>query len=317
MDDKELQKLFAPAKKIVLSAEEKSQRRAVLYSFMQLRPAQVVLARSQGFFNRLIRPVPALASILILSLAGGGVAAASEQSLPGDALYPIKIHINEEVRAALAVSTEAKASWEVRRSERRLEEAEKLAVAGKLGPAVRADLERQFEVHAERAEQKKLVKINQRLENTIQKHRQILARLAEEDEKELIEVQPVAVAAMKSDEVSAQQSRRQETAASVAEKKAERVAANLTQALAALIPSAAADEARARLALASKIIAEGKARMSAEAYGEAFVLFQKANRIIKEVRQLEQKQRKPDSAEERRDGRENQLRARLEGFHRP
>lgn len=38
---------------------------------------------------------------------GGGVGFAAEQAEPGDALYTVKTHVNDEVRAMLNIETEA------------------------------------------------------------------------------------------------------------------------------------------------------------------------------------------------------------------
>ena len=60
--------------------------------------------------------------ILALMFGGGGISYAAEGAVPGDALYPIKVSVNEEVRDLVAFSPEAKADWETRRLERRLAE---------------------------------------------------------------------------------------------------------------------------------------------------------------------------------------------------
>lgn len=98
--------------------------------------------------------VPIMAALLISVVVGGGVSFAAENSLPGDLLYAIKININEEVRAALAVSNVAKADLEARLAERRIEEAEKLAERGELNEEKRAELESKLRNHAERAKEK-------------------------------------------------------------------------------------------------------------------------------------------------------------------
>ncbi len=64
--------------------------------------------------------------VILLIAATTGVAAAAEGSIPGDTLYPIKIHVTEELRSALARKPESKAEWETKRVERRLSEAEKV-----------------------------------------------------------------------------------------------------------------------------------------------------------------------------------------------
>lgn len=72
-----------------------------------------------------IVPVPSIVGIITVVLVC--TALASEGSLPGGILYPVKIGINEELRAFFTFGASADAHWNVRRSERRLEEAEKLA----------------------------------------------------------------------------------------------------------------------------------------------------------------------------------------------
>jgi len=84
---------------------------------------------------------------------GGGVSYAAEGAVPGDALYPIKVGINEEVRDIVALTPEAKADWESRLVERRLEEAEKLAEAtGAIPPAAQEIIEEKLEKHIEKLE---------------------------------------------------------------------------------------------------------------------------------------------------------------------
>ena len=92
----------------------------------------------------------AIALIIALCL-GGGVSFAAENAVPGDALYVVKTEVNENVRAALAVSTEAKARWQTKAAERRLQEAEKLSARGELSADVAAKLGAEFSEHAEAA----------------------------------------------------------------------------------------------------------------------------------------------------------------------
>jgi len=64
---------------------------------------------------------------------GGGLAFASERSLPGDILYPIKTNITEEVVASFQSTPEAKIAWEEKRVERRSVESLLLNQRGDLG----------------------------------------------------------------------------------------------------------------------------------------------------------------------------------------
>ncbi|MEI6581191.1 MAG: DUF5667 domain-containing protein [bacterium] len=73
-----------------------------------------------------------MASLLVIVLSSGGVAFASQESLPGNILYPIKVSIIEPINSALKFSTESKAKYESKLATERLIEAETLAYQGKL-----------------------------------------------------------------------------------------------------------------------------------------------------------------------------------------
>jgi cytochrome b involved in lipid metabolism len=86
-------------------------------------------------------------ALLIAMLLSGSVSYAAEGSLPGDTLYPIKIHVNENVKGALALSAEAKAEHEASLAEERLTEAEELARTERLSTSTREDLKDAFLEH--------------------------------------------------------------------------------------------------------------------------------------------------------------------------
>lgn len=88
------------------------------------------------FASFLLRPFPVAAFALILAVFGGALPMAAAGSLPGDALYPVKVAFNERVELALAPSTEAKAGARVRIAEERLRETAVLAARGDLGAEV-------------------------------------------------------------------------------------------------------------------------------------------------------------------------------------
>ena len=73
-----------------------------------------------------------MATFLILILSGGGIAVASQKSLPGDALYSIKVSIVEPINSSLMFSSEEKAIYEGGLAKERILEAETLAYKGKL-----------------------------------------------------------------------------------------------------------------------------------------------------------------------------------------
>lgn len=186
--EQKFNEIIKKAKTIRMKPEEKSDIRTRLYV---LAGGGMPVVKTGNFGWRIFRPVPMFASLMIALLVGGSVSFASEGSLPGDILYPIKIAFNEEVRATVALSSEAKADWEVRRAERRLEEAEKLSEKGELDEEKKAFVDSKITEHAEKAgrnsekaEARALVKAKAKslveLEMVLQKHSRILSRLAEE-----------------------------------------------------------------------------------------------------------------------------------------
>lgn len=77
----------------------------------------------------------------------GGTASAAESALPGDILYPVKIHAVEPVEGALAVSHDAKTAWHAKVAARRISEAGALAAKGTLTASRSAELAADFEQH--------------------------------------------------------------------------------------------------------------------------------------------------------------------------
>jgi len=72
----------------------------------------------------------AFSVLLLLGVSGGGLVYAAENALPGDALYGVKIHVNEAVRAKLQLTPEERAHWAVTCLERRMEELRALEARG-------------------------------------------------------------------------------------------------------------------------------------------------------------------------------------------
>ncbi len=79
-----------------------------------------VSLKNIGLFNNSFTGSAALA-VIILAVGIGGIASASQASLPGDNLYSIKI-LSEELRSALTASPAAKALLEAEFSAKRIEE---------------------------------------------------------------------------------------------------------------------------------------------------------------------------------------------------
>lgn len=139
---------------VSLSSSEKEKLARVVSEYVSFKPRarekRASEAPAAGFFAFGMRPL-ALALSLAIVVSGAGVSYAAELSVPGDILYPIKVSVNEEVRAAFATTPEKRASFAAERAEKRLDEAATLAVSGKLDDTKREDLEARFAKHAAEA----------------------------------------------------------------------------------------------------------------------------------------------------------------------
>ncbi len=100
-----------------------------------LEPAKPTIAdRLYGVFALLGKPAPllvrSLAILVVIAGLVGSATVASADSLPDDLLYSVKL-AGEQLRLAVAVSPEDHASVELSIAEHRLDEAERLATAGR------------------------------------------------------------------------------------------------------------------------------------------------------------------------------------------
>lgn len=187
------------AEHLHLSAAEKQQGREALFRHMQLHAVRNGKENRQSIQSQhtvftsilsLIRS-PMIASLLIALtlIASGGISYAAESSLPGDTLYPVKIHVNEEVRSALAVNDKDQAEWDAARAERRLAEAATLAAKGQLKADTQTQIATNFENFADRVservqkleaagETEKAAEVSSRFEAALKAHEKILTSLS-------------------------------------------------------------------------------------------------------------------------------------------
>jgi len=80
-----------------------------------------------------------IAAVLVL-FASVGTSYAAQGSLPGDALYAVKVNVNEKVASVMAITPVARAQFDAGLAERRLEEVEILAAAHRLTPEMSVEL---------------------------------------------------------------------------------------------------------------------------------------------------------------------------------
>ena len=124
--------------------------RARLEERMALNPVRENIPLSLYF-----RLAPALVTIFaVLIFSGGGIAFASQKSLPGSILYPVKI-LTEDVREAVVFNPETKIKLRAEYAQKRINELEKVMERKDIDPkkieAVRIKIENNFERNIQKA----------------------------------------------------------------------------------------------------------------------------------------------------------------------
>lgn len=315
-------KLLRETKKISFTTNEKTSIRNTLSLFIQKNPVRNGLENRHRFqihqrsFLTLLNwfePKTAMPIILVITLLVGATTSyAADESLPGDLLYPLKLHVNEGVRGALTLSAEGRAEWEARILERRLEEAEKLALKGEFNTETRENLESRLEdrvtkiqVRIEALEEdedfESAADISSRFETSLRAHIRILEKLSSNNPDSKTEVDLLLAKLKIKEELAATARKEKESKISsgrvlgvraaaegklkASENKIAEVRKFLERTKESLGAEATA-EAEARLKLAEDTITQGRVKLDAELYGDAFVLFQKAHRIAQEAKLL-------------------------------
>ncbi len=186
--NKQLKKLFSHASRVRMTQEDKLAVRNALLSRTGIVPIKtpyfihIVSMMSQSRYAATV-----VACIFVLS---GSVGYASNQALPGDALYTVKTDMTEKVEGFLVLGEKSKAKHEVKLAERRLEEATTLARAGKLEESIQVELQKNIEEHVAKASEhitelsKKddlsdAIEVTGALEDTLEVHSESLAKISE------------------------------------------------------------------------------------------------------------------------------------------
>ena len=314
----EIEKILHRAKEIRLTSPERDSIRRRILSYLRVSPVrgegEVRLnAQVSGWFLARPKLMPIGLIVALFIATSGGISLAAEGALPGDLLYPIKVSVNEEVRAVLAVSLESQAGWEAERLERRLEEAEQLVEQGRLQPETRATIEEHFSRHSQRLEERiteiesagrieAAAEVNSNLEGTLRVHERILEALVEgratsttgEVQDLLMKVKASSrLASSTRSAIEARVSAKAEGAfrasaegrLKAAEAKIREVRSFIEKEKARLGEESIAD-AQTRLVKAEQVMADGRVKLEAGAYGEAFSMFQKAHRMAQEAKLL-------------------------------
>lgn len=153
------------AKTIRMRAAEKRALRERLVSYMEYHPVRVPLADAmkapEGASSPLLSEsfvtfrfsswqFRTFAGVFMLFLMVG-VPAYAEYAMPGDILYPMKVRVNEEVKASLTWDAAEKIAWQGERVERRIAEARLLLKEGKLTDETEAAIALTVREHTESA----------------------------------------------------------------------------------------------------------------------------------------------------------------------
>jgi len=122
-----------------LSEHEKAYIRSNLQDYIRSNPARAPfwIRAVDSFYTNVYSPRLqfAAASLVLVFVAGSGTAFAAQSALPGDALYGVKVNIEEPIQGSFATSAEAQANWNAQLASVRLSEAEQLAAQNKLTPS--------------------------------------------------------------------------------------------------------------------------------------------------------------------------------------
>jgi hypothetical protein len=145
------------AMSVKLTAAERRELRARLVSYLEYHPSSQGIRTERRSSAEAARGAPisfwraAGATGLLTLTIGVGLASMAERSLPGDALYAVKIRFNEEVRSTLALTPYEKIEWETERLNRRVAEVRLLANEGRLTKAVERKIAEAVRTHGESA----------------------------------------------------------------------------------------------------------------------------------------------------------------------
>ncbi|MBI2023630.1 hypothetical protein HYT01_03655 [Candidatus Giovannonibacteria bacterium] len=313
--EEDIKKIIEEAKKIALLPEEKKRMRTELSLFIERNPVRnpgearlISHVRSLFLPGTLMANLQTMAIALIIALLiGGGTSFAAQSALPGDILYPIKVNVNEEVRGWTALTAEAQTEWDVQRIERRLSEAEELSAEGKLNAETRSEIETQFEKHAEKfkkhsskIESKKnasaALEAHSEFEGSLRAHETVLERLAEKDGPDtdaiLAKVRARLSIASKNRanaeaEITSEGHGNFKEAANGKMKAAEKKlteAKNFVENSKDSVSANVSADAEAKLKLSQEAFADGKAKLEAGSYGEAFSTFQESMRLAQQAK---------------------------------
>ncbi|MES2985524.1 MAG: DUF5667 domain-containing protein [Patescibacteria group bacterium] len=152
-------------KKLSLSTHEKESMLARLTQHTVNSPIKEALRST--WFTFAYKHTYALALAAVVVIIGGNISYAAAQSLPGDLLYPIKIHVNEKVQGVLKITPKATAKWEEKKIEKRLDEVNTLVEKGKFDSEKRIQVEKEVKKNVDTIRKQKNNSKNVNLSETV------------------------------------------------------------------------------------------------------------------------------------------------------
>src|SRR3989344_5828705 len=93
----------------------------------------------------------AIVVLMLVIFGAGGTSLAAQNSLPGDFFYPIRVNVNEEIRA-IFLSGSARSEYEVERAKKRVEEAKELVVQNRMSPEIQDKIATRLNSHIARVQ---------------------------------------------------------------------------------------------------------------------------------------------------------------------
>lgn len=150
----DIESQFKKGKQVKLTSQEKDEMRFRLLSYTRLpiRSEYSILSPYLSHIKNIWNVkafVKVTAGAFILLLVGAGsLTYASEQTLPGDLLYPIKIHVKEEIEVSFASTPVKKVNIQKHRIEKRIDEVRELQKTGELTSEQTETIKEAFVDHA-------------------------------------------------------------------------------------------------------------------------------------------------------------------------
>jgi|GEM_PF-5164978 len=198
-------------KRIQLTSDEDADVRGRIVAYMREHPLPenvrhqpIAPSSYMGilFSNpfRTLKPVPLLASFVFISAFVFSLLFASQIAIPGDLLYPIKIHLVEQTTATLHFSIGSRTEFELERLVRRLEEATQLAATGRMVPATKQSISEQITMQLKRIKEiteilvrensdEEALYVHSKVESLLLAHAVVLGSFLEESEEKSKDVE--------------------------------------------------------------------------------------------------------------------------------